>query len=135
MDKPKTYRVANVRVDKEGNNYWLEVYLMLLDNSEHRKFQVGGFSVEIPDEKNSYPISGPTGETSIITYVGGSEKHKYTRFSMPIGKPEYKLIQEKAMVRFKVEDLSEKGHFRHNESISMVNGMPQDIDRVIWIKE
>lgn len=131
MDKPKTYRVANVRVEKYEDNYWLEVYLMLLDNSEHRKFRVGGFSVETPDKQNSFSISGPTGETSIITYVGGSEKHKYTRFSMPIGKIEYKLIQEEAIVRFKVEDLSEKDLLRHNESIIMVNGVPQNIDRTI----
>lgn len=135
MDKPKTYRVANIRVEKDKDNYWLEIYLMLLDNSEHRKFQVGGFTVEAPDRQKRYPITGPTGESSIIKYVGGSEKHKYTRFSMPIGKIEYKLIQEEAIVRFKVEDFSEKDLLGHNESIIMVNGVPQNIDRTIGIKE
>ena len=128
MDSAKTYSVANVRVEKDRGNYWLVIYLMLLDNSVHRKFQVGGFAVETPDRQNRYLITGPTGEYSIIKYVGGSEKHKYARFSMPIGEKEYDLIQRKAIVRFMVEDLSEKGNHRHSESFLIVNGKPQEID-------
>lgn len=135
MDCPKTYRVANVKVEQAADKYWLEVYLTLIDNSEHRQLQVGSFVVETPDRRNRYSITGPTGDTSIIKSVGGSEEYKYTRFSMPIEKEVFDILLNEAIVRFAVEDRSEQVPVRPKEEIRMVNGIAQGIGNYIGIKE
>lgn len=109
MSNTIPYIISAINTCVDGGKYWLSICLQLKDNSLRRMIAVGAIQILRKDGTIVEEPFFSGGSLTQLSFVGGSEVHRQTRYSVEIQRDTFELLQEQGTIKFCVLVKDEAG--------------------------